>query len=105
MPCLPAARRTQLLARYNQITQQLVALNAAYDAAVQNSEVKEYRFDSGEGSQRTERRSPQELWDLIEEMEAAQDRIYRKLYGQALVNMNLRRKRYTYGRRSNYGRY
>jgi hypothetical protein len=55
---------------------------------------REYRFDSGEGSQKTEYKDPRQLKDIIDSLEAQIEADYRRLNGTGIVNMNLRRKRY-----------
>lgn len=97
MACPSSSLRARYLARLQSIETKLEYLDEAYDAAVQNSEVEEYRFNSGEGSQQTKRRKPEEIRKEIEALEASYDRYYRKLTGGGLTNLNLRRKRFSYG--------
>lgn len=92
MSCLPSWRRAQLQADLDRIDAQLVKLYASYNSSLDNAEVESYRFDSGEGQQQAKRRSPLELQKLIDELESKRERIQRKLLGQGLVNMSLRRR-------------
>lgn len=94
MGCLTSAQRTKIQAEITKKEAQLDLLNDSYLSAIQNSEVEEYSFSSGEGQQRTKRRRLKELRDEIEWLESAISLLYRKLYGKSLVNLNLRRKNY-----------
>lgn len=53
---------------------------------------KSYAFDSGEGSQKTTRRSLQEIIDAIRELEATERHLVNELYGMGLISVKLRRK-------------
>ena len=92
MGCLPTWRRTQLKARLAVKKTQLIALYAEYDKAIANIEVQSYKFDSGEGSQQTKRRAPEEIAKAIERLEKEIDSITSKLNGTGIVSMNLRRR-------------
>lgn len=94
MPCFTAAKRARIIAEIETKESQLDELNTAYLAAIKNSEVEEYAFNSGEGSQRTKRRSIKEIRQEIEYLESSIDRLYRRLNGTTLINMSLRRKSY-----------
>jgi len=101
MACLPTYLRTKYLADLASIQAQLTAIRATILTALENGEVEEYRFNSGEGSQQTIRRSLKELYNIQSSLEADEARILRKLNGRALTNLNLRRKKYnsrTHGR-------
>jgi hypothetical protein len=70
---------------------QLEAANNSLTAALGNAEVQTYQFDSGEGRQSTTRRKPEEIIRVIRQLESEIERLYRRLSGSGLVNMNLRR--------------
>jgi len=97
MACISSAERTRLLEQLEILNTQIENANTALTAALVNSEVEEYRTNTGEGSQMTKRRSPKELNELIDQLESRQSQIYRKLYGKSLQNMNMRRKSYNRG--------
>ena len=90
MICISATKRTNILNQIAKKEAQLLKLEEALDDA--STGVKEYRFDSGEGSQRTIRHSPAELIRAIEVMESKIAALYRRLNGTGLVDMNMRRK-------------
>jgi hypothetical protein len=52
-----------------------------------------YRFDSGQGSQRTNKRKISELKDQIDSLESEIDGIIRRLCGRGLTKIVLRRTR------------
>jgi len=70
---------------------QLVKLNAAYGASIDNTEITKYTFDSGIGRQTVERRSPKEFQDAIYRLEREIETIKAELGGYGLVQTNLRR--------------
>jgi vacuolar-type H+-ATPase subunit I/STV1 len=92
MACLPSWLRTKYEADLARVQSQITSASEALDSALENAEVEEYSFNSGEGQQRTKRRSIKELQQTLESLEAQEARLLRKLYGTSLVNMNLRRK-------------
>ena len=96
MACLPSWLRAKYKADLVRVQAQIANLETAIEDAYTNAEVEDYSFDSGEGKQRTKRRSIKELNQVLESLEKTEMRIMRKLYGQSLVNMNLRRKGYGY---------
>jgi 6-phosphogluconolactonase (cycloisomerase 2 family) len=77
-----------------QLTQVQAALTSAYTALTEGaaSGVESYAFDSGEGSQRTTRRSLKEMQDIIDVLEAKQDHLINELYNMGLIAVALRRK-------------
>ncbi len=95
MAFFTASRKSALEARLAKKEAQLEKLYVAYDDASDN--VKEYRFDSGEGSQRTEYRDLKDISAEITRLEKEIDFLTRKLSGLGIVNMNLRRKQYRGG--------
>lgn len=54
--------------------------------------VDSYAFDSGEGSQRVNRRSIKDIMDTIERLEARENWLINELYAVGLINSQLRRK-------------
>lgn len=72
-------------------TARLAKLYAAEDAG---DGIKEYRLDTGVGNQRTEYFTPKEMGDEIDRLERQIDSINRKLRGQGIINIVLRRRGY-----------
>ena len=88
---LSAATIAEIEAEIAQCDAYLVALDVAYLSAVGNAEIEEYRFDSGDGSQKAIRRKPSEIREEMSAIQAKRDRLVRKLSGSGSVNMRLRR--------------
>jgi hypothetical protein len=87
--------RTHIIEQITIKKAQLAAANAALDAAlVEGGETQSYTFNSGEGQQSATKRPLAEIYDLIERLEAEIARLYRKLTGRGIVNLNLRRNLY-----------
>lgn len=51
-----------------------------------------YAFDSGDGSQRTTRRSLKEIMDMLDRLQAQENHIFNELYNMGIVSVRLRRK-------------
>jgi len=83
--------RTRLTERLATIQAQLIILNDAYLGAI-STDLESYTFDSAEARQQAKTRSPEELWKLIQNMQATEDSICRKLNGTSVMSINLRRK-------------
>lgn len=83
--------RDRIIERITAKEIQLAAANAAYDLAIGSSDVESYSLDTKEGKQATTLRSPTVLQKIIQQLENEIDRLYRKLDGGGIVNMNLRR--------------
>lgn len=96
MACLPAYLIEKYQNQLARVQAQIAKLETAIDSALENSEVEEYSFNSGEGQQRTKRRDIKSLLQSLERLESSEARILRKLAGRGIVNVNLRRKRYNY---------
>lgn len=94
MSCISSTERARIVAQITTKEAQLAALNTAYTAALTASEIKSYKFDTGEGSQSTTRRDPAELYSQIRQIEMQLDRLYRRLNGGGIVNLNMRRRSY-----------
>lgn len=93
MSYLTAAIRARIAAQISVKEAQLTAANEALTAALGNSEIQTYRFDSGEGNQSATRRSPEEIQRVIARLERELDALYQRQRGGGIVNMNLRRYR------------
>jgi hypothetical protein len=99
MGCLSSAQVTRIKAAIAKLDELIAAAEASLLTAIENSEIETYRFDSGDGSQRADRRNPQEINDLIDDLAARRDRLQRKLDGTSNVTLNWRRRSYGYGGR------
>ena len=98
MGCLTSSRVAAIKAEIVELDELIAVAKIAYKAALSNSEIETYRFDSGDGSQRADRRSPKQIREEIESLQATRNRLQRKLDGTSNVNMSLRRRRGGYGR-------
>lgn len=90
MPCLSRSRRTTLQMRLAKREASLVIVETTYDELLASG-VEEYKFDSTEGRQETRRRKLDDVRKQIDALTAEIDSITRKLAGNGLVNLNLRR--------------
>jgi hypothetical protein len=61
MSCLSTSQKTAIQAEIDDIDEMIAVIKAAYLSSLGNSEIETYRFDSGDGSQRADRRSPAQL--------------------------------------------
>jgi hypothetical protein len=100
MGCLSSSQVTAIKAAIAKLDELITAAEASLLTAIENAEISHYRFDSGEGSQRADRRSPNEINDLIDDLVARRSRLQRKLDGTSNVTLNWRRRGYGYGRRN-----
>jgi hypothetical protein len=98
-----SAKKARLLAKKTKLETQIATLETTLDGLLE-TEVEEYRFDDGEGSQRVKRRSFEEVQKQLNSLEAQLDRVCRQLSGLGLTNIRLRRKRYD-GYHHSGGRY
>jgi hypothetical protein len=86
-------------ARRARIQRNLAAVQASLEAAyasqleASSTTVQSYEFDSGEGKQRTTRRTLKALQDQIDRLEAKERSLINELYNMGLVSIRLRRKR------------
>lgn len=99
MGCLTSSQVAAIKAEIAKLDEYIAAAETAYTASLTNSEIEDYRFDSGDGSQKAKRRSPKEIREEIEALQASRNRLQRKLDGTSNVNMNTRRRRYLHGGR------
>jgi coenzyme F420-reducing hydrogenase delta subunit len=88
MTFIPQARIDRIQARITALEAQQTAIDAAIAAG---DEIGEYRFDSGEGSQRVRYKSITSLMKASYNLDRLIEHLYRKIQGTGLVNMNLRR--------------
>lgn len=93
MSCLQPDIRSKYVTELARVRTQISNLSQALDKALLNSEVEEYTFNSGEGSQKTVRRDIDKMIRSLDRLEAKESRIIKKLSGHGVVNLNLRRKR------------
>lgn len=92
MGCLSSAERAAIQAQIDKIDELIVAGEEALLSALENSEIERYRFDSGDGSQRADRRDPRQINELIDNLNARRNRLVRKLNGTLNVTMVFRRR-------------
>ena len=92
MATLSSPIRARLTATLAVKEQQLTLVQAAYTKALESGDTESYKFDSREGKQETVLRSPSVLSKEIRILEAEINRLYNRLDGTGLVNMNLRRR-------------
>ena len=85
-------RVARLRAKIIKIRAMIDALDATY-LELAASNVDSYKFDSGEGSQQTNRKKLESVRMEIDTLEAQENHYINELYGMGIVNMNLRRKR------------
>jgi site-specific recombinase len=90
MSCLTASQIAEITARITKLQTRLLIAESAYDAAL--TEIEEYRFDSGPGSQRVKYRKLDELQQAINSIESRIDSLTRRLSGKGISSLNLRRK-------------
>lgn len=102
MSCLTSTQRTAIEEEIEQKQAQLELANTTYSSLLVKVN-KEYRFNSNEGWQQAVKRDLKELRDEIEWLEKSIDSLFRKLRGQSLVNMTLRRRRSVLRRYGYYG--
>lgn len=93
MTCLSAARRAVIEAKIEELNALIDAADTALLSSITNSEVEEYRFDSGDSSQKAIRRDPNQIEKLIQNLTSRRDRLIRELTGTLNVVMNFRRRR------------
>jgi hypothetical protein len=92
MANLPSSTRTRIQASITAKESQLALARTAYETALASGDTESYLFDSREGKQSTTLRSPSVLAKQVSQLEAEIERLYRRIEGGGIVNMNLRRK-------------
>ncbi len=92
MVCLSSARRTEIIAEIVKLDALIVVIESTYTSALTNGEVEEYRFDSGDGSQKVIRRSLNELKEQWDDLKSERNRLNSMLNGGNNVSMAFRRK-------------
>lgn len=85
------ARKARLQAQLTQVQSSLTNLYSVM-LEMATTGASSYAFDSGEGSQRTTRRSLNEIQDMIDRLEAKERHLINELYGMGIINVRLRRK-------------
>jgi len=98
MACLSAEQRALILAEIETKKELLDAANDALLSLIPKTK-ESYKFDSNEGSQQAKFRKLKEYRELIGELEAEINLLYRKLNCGGVSNMTIRRKYGFYGRR------
>ncbi len=83
-------RRARLQRQLARVQAQLAAL---YDMSTDQAgkENEAYSFDSGEGQQRTTRRSLKDILEDIARLEATEDHLCNELYNMGIVSVRFRR--------------
>jgi hypothetical protein len=97
MAVLSSAERARIVARISTIDAQIAAAETALDDAITTGGVKEFRLDTGEGSQRMVYRDPADLDKLIYRLQVRRTHLQQRLDGTGLLNVNMRRKAGNYG--------
>ena len=93
MTCLTSTQKAVIEAEIVKLNTLIDAAETALLASITNSEVEEYRFDSGDGSQKAIRRDPNQIEKLIQNLTSRRDRLIREIAGTLNVVMKFRRNR------------
>ena len=93
MTCLTSAEEAVIEAKIEKLNALIDAAEIALLASVTNSEIEEYRLDTGDGSQKAIRRDPNAIEKLIQSLTSRRDRLIRELAGTLNVVMKFRRNR------------
>lgn len=91
MSYLSPEERARIEGLIQQKEDQLALANATYSKLLQE-DIEEYRFDSNEGSQRARRMDISKIKDQIDSLEAAIERLKRRLRAAGLTSIVLRRQ-------------
>ena len=92
MSYLPSSIRARIQASIDAKEAELTAARASYLSALESGDTESYMLDTREGKQSTTLRSPSVLRKEIQALESDLNRLYNRLSGSGIVNMNLRRK-------------
>jgi hypothetical protein len=84
-------RKIRLQTQLTTVQAQITALNTAL-TEMSTSGVQSYSFSSGEGEQRTTRRSLKEITESLSQLLATEAHLINELYGMGIVAVKLRRK-------------
>ncbi len=84
-------RKTRLQSRLTHVQAQIEKLEGVVDEMAASG-INSYQFDSGEGSQRTTRRSLSEIQDMIDRLYATESHLINELYNMGIVSVRLRRR-------------
>ena len=93
MTCLTSTQKAVIEAKIVKLNTLIDAAETALLGSITNSEVEEYRFDSGDGSQKAVRRDPNQIEKLIQNLTSRRDRLIREIAGTLNVVMKFRRNR------------
>jgi hypothetical protein len=86
-----SARKTRLQTQLTTIQTQIENLNTVL-SEMSATGAQSYAFDSGEGSQRTTRRTLKEIMDMLDRLQATESHLINELYNMGIVSVKLRRK-------------
>ena len=86
-----SAKKARLIARKTTLETQITTLETTQSSLLA-SEVEEYRYDSGEGSQKVTRRKLKEISDQLDKLYATLESVCRQLANIGIVNIRLRRR-------------
>ena len=101
MGCLTSTRRAEITAIIAKLDAQILRLETSFDTQLDNIGIDEFRFDSGDGSQKTKYRDPMKTQELLTFLYSRRNRYQGMLDGNGIVSIGLRRQRGgTHGRRS-----
>ena len=92
MPCLSSADIAAIKAEILELDALIILIKAAYTESITGSPVQEYRFDSGDGSQKTIRRAPREIKQELDEAKSERNRLAKQLTGGSNVIMRTNRR-------------
>ena len=91
MGCLTTSEVAEIQVKIDRIGAQLVLAYDAFDRALENLSVEEYRFDSGDGSQKTINRDPMMAEKTIRGLESRMDWYIDHIRGKGISSFVLRR--------------
>lgn len=80
--------RSELLAEKSLIESQIATLNLTISKTLA-TDIRDYKFDSGEGSQAATRRDPDKLFKLLQSLESKLEFVKMRLAGTGIMNITL----------------